>query len=1162
MILRTRLTGAVVALLLLGWFAQASAQETYFGKNKVRYRDFDWNYIQTRHFDLYFYDDAYPIATFAAEVMESSYKEISGELHYNIQQRIPVFIYNSHNEFQQTNIISSLLPEGVGGFTEAFKNRIVIPFTGSYEDFRHVLHHELTHAVTYNMLFGNSLASILSRQRLFDLPLWFAEGYAEYSSRHGWDYHSDMWMRDATINNYLIPPLYLGGYAAYRQGQAMVKYIVDKYGEDKLHQILQKGKIHLTMSKALKEAIGIDEEQFWEEFSKEMKRRYWPELRERKEADEIGKPLTKAREDGSYFNEKPTFSPDGDKIAMFTDKSDYTEIVLISPFDGKRLKRLVKAERSGDLESLHSYVSGMSFSPDGRMLVFVAKSGGDEAICFVSVASGDIERKVRLKFKNILSPAWSPDGRKVAFSALQGVMRDLYVYDLESGQTVQVTDDRYDDVEPNWLANSSQLLFASDHPHPQNSVLDREGHPYVNEDEAFRPGDFDYGDYNLFRVDINTKIVDPVDVGPGQNRLPRVSPGGDRLAFISNRNGIDNLYIGYLDSATCYAVTDILTGVQDFTWAPDGKEIVYSAFFQGAFDVFLLKDLVPAGDKGVLAETDFVLGKYDLMELPEDDTTKAPDSSVVVVDTSAALLAAAEPTAQPNDSTSIAIDSAGVAMTAPEHAVDSIPAPATEPAPADTSTVVAAAAPDSSAADTSAAGEVGTVEDATPDTTVVLNPPDTTRQDSTRVNDTTGIYDDEYVFVGSGDAIGLEGALTEIAAADSLARRKPLPEPEYFDTIQPYLPSGEYKIHRYKVKFTTDYVGGYFSYDTFFGISGQTYFVFSDYLGNHQILIAADLVNSIDQSYIQGYYFNSKKRTNIGVGFFHTKNYYEDNNNYLFSDRFYGVQGFASRPFSTFNRIQASVGQFFIDRKYYDRAYGDLRPNRSSKVTTGSASLVFDNVLWGYTGPVNGRRYILTLDGGVNLFDSGDISFYSASFDYRKYWHIARTFSMAFRVTGGASFGSTPKQYFLGGTTNWIGSRTLEASVYDVENLYFANVITPLRGQEYYGLSGDRYALINWEFRFPMVALFAMRYPLPIVLSNVTGAIFADIGSAWFGSDFKGGTSEGGRNRLHDIKSGFGFGARLNLLGIVLLRYDLAWATDGYKVSAHPRAYFSLGYDF
>ena len=254
----------IVALILIFAVvlsATGYAQETYFGKNKVRYKDFNWEFIQTRHFDIHFYEDAYPTAKFTATVLESAYVEITEELNYVIQKRVPVFVYNSHNDFQQTNIISSLIPEGVGGFTEAFKNRIVIPFSGSYEEFRHVLHHELTHAIVYDMIYGNMFSSLLSRQRLFNLPLWYAEGFAEYSSRHGWDYFSDMFVRDATINNYLRPPWMLGGFLAYKQGQAMVKYIAETYGEEQLGKILKKGKVHLTMNRALKESIGKTEEE-------------------------------------------------------------------------------------------------------------------------------------------------------------------------------------------------------------------------------------------------------------------------------------------------------------------------------------------------------------------------------------------------------------------------------------------------------------------------------------------------------------------------------------------------------------------------------------------------------------------------------------------------------------------------------------------------------------------------------------------------------------------------------------------------------------------------------------------------------------------------------------------------------------------------------------
>ncbi len=1115
----------VVALVMFA--ATVGAQETYFGQNKVRYRDFEWSYIQTRHFDIYFYAGAYSVAKFAADVLESSYKEVSAQLNYNLQNRVPVFLYNSQNEMQQTNIISGMLSEGIGGFTEPFKNRIAVPFTGSYEDFRHVLHHELTHAVIHNMLFGTNFSSIISRQRFFDLPTWYSEGYAEYSSNHGWDYNSDMFMRDATINNYLVPPEYLEyNYFAYRQGQAMVKYIADKYGEDKIYKIIQKGKILLTMSKTLKAVLGVEEKDFWEGFSKEMKRRYWPSIATLKEANEVGKQLTKAREDGSYFNEKPAFAPGGEEIAIFTDKSDYTEIVLISPYDGKLIKRLVHAERSGDLESLHAYVSGMSFSPDGNNIVFVAKSNGKESLFFVKVSNGDVYLKRRFNYQNVTDPSWSPDGKMVAFSALDGPTRDIYIYHVDTDQISRITEDRYDDVEPSWLPNSAEIVFSSDRPHPANIVGNKQGHAKTNPADTLLSGDFQYGMYNLFRVNVDGTNLRPVNVGPGQNHQPMVSPDGTRIAFISNRNGIDNIYVGSLDSTRYYAVTDILTGVRHICWAPTGGKIAFSAFYKGAFDIFMLENLVPAGNNGVLAETDFVQGKYNIPEPPKEESQAGP---VAKADSTKSGAIAAADSVKVDTVSVITVDTSSVATIIP---------------PQDTALT---ASTDTSLTDTTSA--------------VAATPP--TKTDTTKTETKTGIYNDEFVRVASADEIALDSVLQDVKKdRDSSQANWRRAEPAAFDSIPSRLPSGEYTVNRYKARLTTDFVGGGFTYDTFFGVRGQTVFLFSDYVGDHQVYVATDFVNSLDQSFIQSFYFNNTHRTSLGVGGFHTKNYYVDSYNFLFSDRFYGIQGFASRPFSTFSRLEASLGEVFIDRKYYDRDLGDPRPNRSSRITSVSGSYVFDNVLWGYTAPMNGRRVKFTLDGGNDLFDNNGISFYSAGFDYRKYWHIASTVSMALRFSGGASFGHTPKLYFLGGTTNWLGNRTLEPKVYDVENLYFSDVITPLRGWENYGLSGDRYGLINWELRFPLVQYFAMKYPLPILLSNITGALFTDIGSAWYGDKFKGRVKENGVSRLNDIKTGFGWGMRVNLFGFALLRYDVAWATDFNTVSAHPTHYFSFGADF
>ena len=128
-------------ILLLFSTTPALTQETIFGKNKVQYTEFEWYYIQSDHFDIYFNIGGEYIANFTADVAESSYTQISKSFRYQITNRIPIIVYNSHNEFQQTNVVNSYLEEGIGGVTELFKNRVVLPFEGDYKKFRHVIHH-------------------------------------------------------------------------------------------------------------------------------------------------------------------------------------------------------------------------------------------------------------------------------------------------------------------------------------------------------------------------------------------------------------------------------------------------------------------------------------------------------------------------------------------------------------------------------------------------------------------------------------------------------------------------------------------------------------------------------------------------------------------------------------------------------------------------------------------------------------------------------------------------------------------------------------------------------------------------------------------------------------------------------------------------------------
>src|SRR5439155_743388 len=82
----------------------------------------------------------------------------------------------SHSDFEQTNVLPFVPPEGLLGVTEFLKQRVALPFTGSYFDFRHTLRHELVHV--FQLSLTNQAFARYPRVRHVDPPLGWTEGVA------------------------------------------------------------------------------------------------------------------------------------------------------------------------------------------------------------------------------------------------------------------------------------------------------------------------------------------------------------------------------------------------------------------------------------------------------------------------------------------------------------------------------------------------------------------------------------------------------------------------------------------------------------------------------------------------------------------------------------------------------------------------------------------------------------------------------------------------------------------------------------------------------------------------------------------------------------------------------------------------------------------------
>lgn len=569
----------LLLILLLPLCIPTQLEAQYFGKNKVQYSNFDWYYIQSDHFDVYYSNDGYLLAAFAARVSEDALRSIQESFGYRINARIPLIIYNSHNDFQQTNVVSVYLEEGIGGVTEMFKNRVVVPFEGNYGQFRRVIHHELVHAVINDMFYGGSLQAAMTNRIRLVLPLWLNEGMAEYQALDGWDTNSDMFMRDATTSNYLPPIQYLGGYFAYRGGQSVWWYISEKYGKKKVGEVLNTIRSSRSLDEGFKKSLGLTLEELSERWMKEQKKLYYPDIAIRESPVDYAKRLTDHTKTRSFYNTSPEISPSGDRIAFISNRDDYFSVYVMSAIDGSDVKKLIDGTSTVDFEQLHLLTPGISWSPDGKHIAIASKSGADDAINIINVESGEYE-KLPLARDGIYSVQWSPDGENIAYVGNTTTQSDIWVYNLESRTTRNLTADVFSDAQPSWARDGKSLFFVSD----RNDQLSK----------ADRPEDFDiythdYAQMDIYRIELPSGVITRVTNTPSAEESYPIMGPDNRLLFISDRNGINNLYVHDLETGEEYPVTNSLTGIYQLSLTADGNKLAFATMYEAGFDIFVMK---------------------------------------------------------------------------------------------------------------------------------------------------------------------------------------------------------------------------------------------------------------------------------------------------------------------------------------------------------------------------------------------------------------------------------------------------------------------------------------------------------------------------------------------------------------------------------------------
>ena len=557
-------------LLLLLLLAAGASPAYYFGQNKVNLVPEEWSTLQTMHFDIYYPRGEDEFGRVVALMAEETYYTLKDQLTFPIGSRIPVMFYSSKTNFQSTNIIYPLLTEGVGGFTESLRNRVAIPFDGSYSDLEELLAHELTHA--YTNALEDGVANALRSMRPTSFPFWFSEGLPEYLSIGGESDYNNMFILDMVVNDKLPPLQNLGGYYAYRLGESFLAYLARSYGKDKVTEYYYTLRSSNGLDNATKKVFGLEFDDLESRWRYQLKRDFYPLV------ESQGIPVVNlekrsdSKKKGAYFNLMPRFSPDGSRYVWFSSAESRYSVWMGSLHGLSEPRRILKGEATGNIEEFHYFRSNLSWFPDNRRVAFAAKTANGDRIHILDVDRRKIVRTIApAGMSAIYELDVAPDGRSLVFAGQQGMRCDLFLMDMESENLTRITDDLYNDLQPRFTPDGQSVVFASER---------------SRDPESRRRGLFANLNRNIFSLDLAGGELTQHTFEKKDCSFPQVDAKGQNLYYINSDGGVSNIFALDLKGGGRAKVTSVLSGVYSADLSPDSRHLLLANYFDGAWDIY------------------------------------------------------------------------------------------------------------------------------------------------------------------------------------------------------------------------------------------------------------------------------------------------------------------------------------------------------------------------------------------------------------------------------------------------------------------------------------------------------------------------------------------------------------------------------------------------
>lgn len=1111
----------VIILIFLSLSSLAQQAREVFGRNRIQYKKFDWQYLSSENFDVYYYDNRRKVAQEAIQFLESEFDRITDLIGYPPYLKTKVFLYNSVTEKQQSNVGLSGQQFHVGGETEFIQPYVEIAHPGNLDEFKEELLYKMSDLMVNEMMFGGSLKDMFQNAVLLNLPEWFIDGASLYAAK-GWSNDMDDFVRQLVVSKKVNRALKMKGPDAALVGQSIWNYIVEKYGKSSVSNILNYTRVIRNEQKSILITLGIPFRQLiadWKQFYLSQ-------------AQRISQSYV-APGDSTRFSPRhnkttifPTvkISPDGKKIAYAeNDRGKFR--IIVKSLESGRESTILSGGNKVIKQDIDIRVPLISWADPNTLGVIGVKHGGYVFWLYDLNTRSKLPRELE-RFSNVRSFDFSGNGRLIVLSADFEGQNDLFLLSSRRDRTRRLTNDLYDDLDPSFIPNTNRIVFSSNRTTDSVATIVK-GYRTLS------------SKYNLYMYDLDStenatvkKLTNTVskDIRP-------IAADEDTFFYLSDQRGIMNLFKFKISNGIYTQVTNFNTNIEEYDLN----------FIDRSLALVLAKNM----STEIFIQNNF---NYDRQVFTPSTRRKEVQQAKAITEKR-----------QKEEHSGMSIKELINSRLKAKSDTISINLPEKPLPPKDTTR---------NPQDTVKSDSINTDDYKFEEEAPVpkeVKPNEVTKTEEKKVNTEDYTFEDEAVKTKQPS----ETFLTRyLKARDNSRITGPFPYDPKFNYNNLVTNMVIDPIRSYSLRIETQMNDMLENYRFYGGIQTAFDWKSGDVYGEIQYLPhRIDYSVRVDRKvifwdqrdlsdaqastrYLQKYSLQKIEfgaalpltvRTRITVKPFFAYTRFVD-------------RGPDSSPPQTPPTYQPSVDQYYAGTKaefVYDNS-----------ITTGI------NLIEGTRGKISFIHY----EGLGNK----NMSFSNISADVRHYQKIYKEIVLAVRGFAGSFFGNAPKQYALGGMDNWFGTHinstgignplASRSNVFN-GNLLFTEFATNLRGFDYATLYGNNVLLGNVEFRVPLIRALAGGPVTSNFFRNMQLVGFYDIGTSWSGPPP---FNSGGSVRRKEVTSGqikvqlneylnpwlysYGVGLRSVMLGYYL-KFDLAWPVENFQVHS-PRLMVTLGYDF